>query len=245
MEKLVNSGDLKSPAFTGLRVRVPPWAPFKNNANALFLNTQFYFSNTLLYILLVMKKYNGEIILIDMDNSKVDFTKQFNALAQLRVPPHVFENRKLDEYWIQDSYGPEWQELLNEMVLEEGFFLNMEPMPGAIEAIKEMHEAGLDVIICTTPHPKSKYCINEKLEWIEKHLGYDYVKRAITSHDKTLITGHVLIDDKPEITGRVTNPTWKHVLFDAPYNQHIDTQYRMKNWSEWPEIIERVLKNPR
>jgi hypothetical protein len=41
------------------------------------------------------------------------------------------------------------------------------------------------------------------------------VNRVILTHDKTLVRGDVLIDDKPGITGNMI-PAWKHLVFDSP-----------------------------
>ena len=40
-------------------------------------------------------------------------------------------------------------------------------------------------------------------EWVENHLGKDWINRLILTRDKTMINGHVLIDDKINITGKV------------------------------------------
>ena len=38
-------------------------------------------------------------------------------------------------------------------------------------------------------------------EWVENHLGKDWIDRLILTRDKTMINGDVLIDDKINITG--------------------------------------------
>jgi 5'-nucleotidase len=38
-------------------------------------------------------------------------------------------------------------------------------------------------------------------EWVENHLGKDWINRLILTRDKTMINGDVLIDDKINITG--------------------------------------------
>lgn len=37
--------------------------------------------------------------------------------------------------------------------------------------------------------------------WVEKHLGHDFLEQVILTRDKTLVTGDILIDDKPDILG--------------------------------------------
>ncbi|MGM0931630.1 MAG: 5' nucleotidase, NT5C type [Actinomycetota bacterium] len=40
-------------------------------------------------------------------------------------------------------------------------------------------------------------------------------------HDKSLVRGGILIDDKPEINGAHV-PARKHLMFDQDYNRHIE-----------------------
>jgi len=38
-------------------------------------------------------------------------------------------------------------------------------------------------------------------EWVEEHLGLDFINLMILTRDKTMINGHLLIDDRPDIKG--------------------------------------------
>lgn len=46
-----------------------------------------------------------------------------------------------------------------------------------------------------------RVCVRVQYAWVEKHLGYDFLEQVILTRDKTLISGDVLIDDKPDILG--------------------------------------------
>jgi 5'(3')-deoxyribonucleotidase len=61
-------------------------------------------------------------------------------------------------------------------------------MPGAIEAAKEMEKAGFNVFICTSPILKSRYCTQEKLNWIRNYLGESWLHKVIISQDKVITT---------------------------------------------------------
>ena len=37
--------------------------------------------------------------------------------------------------------------------------------------------------------------------WVEKHLGKSWVERIILTRDKTMVAGHILIDDTEHIAG--------------------------------------------
>lgn len=64
----------------------------------------------------------------------------------------------------------------------------------------------------------------------------------IMTHDKTLVQGLVLVDDKPVITGALT-PTWRHIIFDASYN-HGFAGPRVHGWNEQTvtTIMEHAVK---
>ncbi len=185
----------------------------------------------------------GKLVIIDMDNSKVDFSASYEAGLKKILPPEAFENQDITKFYAEERFEPQYHDLVHEMLRSEGFFLNMTPMQGALEAIQEMVEEGIEVIICTVPHPRSDYCIPEKIAWVKKHLGEEFVRKIIFTYDKTVVHGDVIIDDMPEIKGCNKNPSWTHVVFDAEYNQHIDTPYRMKSWENWRDIIYPILKS--
>ncbi len=116
---------------------------------------------------------------------------------------------------------------------------------------------GLQVYICTSPVLLSKFCSQEKLNWVEKYLGDYWVHKVILSNDKSLVRGDILIDDKPldYLTphGKHTAAAWKvvsrtntkfscqyhvfqQIIFDAPYNQE-DTNPRLTHWNNWREVV--------
>ena len=49
-------------------------------------------------------------------------------------------------------------------------------------------------------------CVCVQYAWVEKHLGHEFLEQIILTRDKTLITGDILIDDKPDILGKEFMP---------------------------------------
>lgn len=76
-----------------------------------------------------------------------------------------------------------------------GFFRNLEPIPGAIDALKSLEEK-YDVWILTRPSVQNPACYTEKREWIEIHLGIEWCKHLMLVPDKTMVEKGILIDDK-------------------------------------------------
>lgn len=75
-----------------------------------------------------------------------------------------------------------------------GFFLKLEEIPGAIEAVNKLQEK-YDVWILTRPSFHNVNCFTEKAQWIWDHLGFDMLQKTIMSGDKSLLKGDYLIDD--------------------------------------------------
>lgn len=122
-------------------------------------------------------------------------------------------------------------------------YSRMKAKPGAIEAIAEMQAAGLDVWICSKNTPENYFCASDKIGWVRKNLGAEMARKTILVHDKTLVHGDVLIDDRADISIGAMTPSWQHVVFDADYNRDMPRSTpRLKNWAEWREVLGEVLE---
>lgn len=133
-------------------------------------------------------------IYIDMDGVLCDYMKMRSKYMK-RTPENAFP---------QASYG---------------FFADMDPMPGAIEAYHWL-AANFDVCILTRPSVLNPMCYTEKRVWVERHLGIEACETLIMCTQKWRLIGDYLIDDMPwpkfqgtQIQfGDLDFPNWKKVL---------------------------------
>lgn len=113
-----------------------------------------------------------KIVYFDMDDVMADFTGA--SVAALRAEPGI--------QWPQSQYG---------------FFENLEPIPGSIECFKKIDSIeGVKALILSRPSVLNPLCYTEKMLWVKKHLGQEYVDRLILSCHKQLSIGDYLIDDQ-------------------------------------------------
>ncbi len=77
------------------------------------------------------------------------------------------------------------RETVDEIYTSPGFFRELRPIAGALDAVR----------ICTSPLNQYRNCVPEKYEWVERHLGAEFVGRMIVTKDKTLMHGDVLVDE--------------------------------------------------
>ena len=73
-------------------------------------------------------------------------------------------------------------------------FSTFEPMPGAIDAVKQLIDWGHDVFIATTPPWNNPDAWGQKRDWVEKHLP-QLKRKMFLTHRKDLLRGDILIDD--------------------------------------------------
>ena len=132
-------------------------------------------------------------IYVDMDDTLCDFTGPF----------------KSGEYKLKYPQS------------KVGFFLDLQPLEGAIEGMKILMTK-YDVWILTRPSIKNIHCYTEKAEWIKKYFGEDFLDKLILCPNKSLVKGDFLIDDdnrhgQPEFEG-------EHI--------HFSKDERFMNWSQ-------------
>ena len=138
---------------------------------------------------------------IDMDGVLCDFKKSYNQ--ELEKNPH--------QPYPQSQYG---------------FFLNLEPIPCAIESLNLLKEH-FDVWILTRPSVHNLSCYTEKAQWIRNYLGFEMQTKTIMCVDKSLLKGHFLVDDQVE-HGQ-SDFEGKHIHFDSD------------DFPTWNSVVEYLL----
>lgn len=175
------------------------------------------------------------IILIDQDGVIADFEQGIlNKFRNLYPDEPFVPLEQRTTFYVEEDYSKNIRPLIKGIYLSPGFYRNLPPVQGALEALTELQEQH-DVFICTSPLSEYQNCILEKYEWVDEHLGKEWVKRLRPERDKTLTFGDILIDDRPKVTGHLKTPFWQHVLFDQPYNRGSDKP--RLNWNNYKEVL--------
>lgn len=174
------------------------------------------------------------VVLVDMDGCLVDWDRGFLKAWNGRTPVDR-RHYEMAECVPADRF----QEAID-LFESEGFFRGLPEMSGGVDALKRLVASGFEVMICTSPVANSRYCAQEKWEWVREHLGDAWLKRLISTCDKTTVRGDFLIDDKPSITGS-QQPLWTQIVFDALYNKDIELgcRRRLQRWDD----VEAVLSD--
>mgnify|MGYP000365282599 CR=1 FL=1 len=105
-------------------------------------------------------------------------------------------------------------------------FKDLDPMPGAIEAWQSLQEK-YDTYILSTAMWSNTYAWTDKRIWVQKYLGKSANKKLILSHNKGLLMGDFLIDDR--IANGVADFTGEHIHF------------RTERFPTWKEVLDYLL----
>ncbi len=131
-----------------------------------------------------------------------------------------------------------------------GFFQELEPIPGSIEAVKKLiADPRFEVFILTAPSYHNPYCYMDKRIWIEKYFGVEFCKQLVICYHKERFIADILIDDsekngqlkfKGELIkfGSEKFPNWDEVMkYLDTYQSKTSLMDRLKGF-EVPEVEE-------
>jgi 5'-nucleotidase len=137
------------------------------------------------------------------------------------------------------------QEVLYEILDEDQFFYNMEPMPGAVEYFQKLMDEGFDMVVVTQPPRRADLAIRDKRRWMKKYFPNFELANMIFCHRKDMIRGDVLFDDKPAHL-----VDWKHrnydnltATLDWEYNKDVLVDFRGSLKDGWKQFYEFVKEH--
>lgn len=146
-------------------------------------------------------KTGKPVLFIDMDGVLCDFDKRQGELAERGIKQYQAFNHTLA-------------------------FKDLDPIPGAIEAWHSLQEK-YDTYILSTAMWSNVDAWTDKRVWVQKYLGKSANKKLILSHNKGLLRGEYLIDDR--VANGVADFEGEHI--------HFGTQ----KFPTWNEVLQYLL----
>lgn len=143
-----------------------------------------------------MKK---KILYIDLDGVVANFDKMLNSLIPDLNSTGRFPNEEAKSNYIDMM-----------LMQSKDVFRYLEPMPGAITAVKELFSI-YDVYFLSAPISKIPESYTDKRVWVDMYFGEAASKRLILTHRKDLQIGDYLVDDR--LKHGAGEFTGKHIHF--------------------------------
>ena len=180
-------------------------------------------------------------ILLDVDGVCADFTGMVRRIVASiggTMPDPVTE-------WDFIKALPRDVRYAVEDALEgDGPWMDMEPIPGALDAVKAFRNAGHRVVFVTSPWASCTDWAYIRTGWLRRNMGAG-MQDVVIASAKELVRGDVFVDDKPEnVLGWMKqNPRRAVMLWDAPYNQQQGVLEYARMTDGWTQgNINRVLE---
>lgn len=152
-------------------------------------------------------------VFLDMDGVLVDLLADWLPYLN-EITGKNLEYGDINMYGLESVYGIPFSKI-RKPLHKPGFWENLPMYPGADEFVAKLVKYGHEVYIATTPFPAELCCWGKK-QWVKKNLPFIPLDRVIFIHDKHLLRGDAMVDDKPQ--NMVGFPGMR-ILFDQPWNQ--------------------------
>jgi 5'-nucleotidase len=192
-----------------------------------------------------VRNFGKPVVLLDQDGPLADFDAAIDEiLLSLGLDSDILQRTTWHTSQdIERCYGLKAARAVQDSVHADGFFRTLPVKAGSVAAVHMLEQAGCEVFVCTAPSLLNSSCSSDKMLWIAEHFP-SLRRKVVVSKDKTLVRGHALIDDKPEVVGALT-PVWQHVLFETPGNAHVAAEVSLASWDEVEWLVSHVfaLKN--
>jgi 5'(3')-deoxyribonucleotidase len=186
----------------------------------------------------------GFVLGVDLDGVCGDYTTAFaNVVAHERGvdPASLSGERGWDfaEWGLADLGG--FDAVHRRAVLEHRMFRTMPVMPGAAEVLWRLSDAGVWIRIITHRlyvNWGHAIAVSDTVEWLDRH--------AIPYRDicflgrKPEVEADCYVDDSPDVVAALRGAGNTVVVFDAPYNRHLEGP-RAESWADVEHAVaERI-----
>ncbi len=177
-------------------------------------------------------------ILVDMDDTIERLLEELVNRANRKYHQNVAVEDVTD--W---AIAPAFEGITKRQILDAmndpGFWMDVEPIPGAAEALKHFMDEGHEVYIVTATEPE--HVADKMRDLLFRCFPFLSWKQVIITCNKQLIRGDVLIDDGIH---NLEGGDYRKILFTAPYNRNYDAEandmIRVGSWDEITRIIDRM-----
>ncbi|OBG35060.1 hypothetical protein [Mycobacterium sp. E3198] len=171
-----------------------------------------------------------DVVLVDMDGVLADF----DAAVLDRLPPSIARVARTN-FYIAEDY-PRHVAHVEDITSHPDFFHDLPLVDDALQGWQRLIDAGYQPRICSAPLSRNTQSVENKLAWLRRHFvphfGELVVSEAIIDKDKYRYPGLALIDDRPEVDSHGGRATWRHIVFDRPYNQRSSAELRIRGWND-------------
>lgn len=184
----------------------------------------------------MIRDYSNITLLIDMDDTIENLLEAWTAHLNKKYGTNVLP-KDVNTWDISRCFPSIDRKNVYAPLYDNEFWKTVQPKPDAVKYLKMLKELGFDLYICTTSNYETIRCKLEHI--ISEHFPFISWGQVITTNNKQLINGDILVDDGVH---NLIGGSYKKILMSAPHNLDYDTDkndmVRVNSWAEaYNEII--------
>jgi 5'(3')-deoxyribonucleotidase len=182
-------------------------------------------------------------ILLDVDGVLADFVSSYLELVyQETGNRHTHE--QVTQFDMKRALGLTDIDAAHvaAQIQREGFCSAIEPLPGAVDAVRRL-QAISDVYIITSPWNSCPTWTHEREKWLANHFAIPHA-HVLHGSAKHLVVGDVLVDDRWDtcVKWRDEHPSKTVVMWESPWNRTCEWSGWLTN--DWDQLIRLVEALP-
>jgi 5'(3')-deoxyribonucleotidase len=132
--------------------------------------------------------------------------------------------------------GDKFRAMCDEATDSGQMFIHGKPIGHVIEVVNRLYEAGHRIHIITARDFGTKSPHNTT-DWLHANgIPFD---SAMFVHDKFLVRPDIMLDDHERNFREMWDVGVETWLYSQPWNEHIKTEYRVNDWLEFEEAVNR------
>lgn len=170
-------------------------------------------------------------IAIDMDEVLADPIYKFIQLynRDYGVPLDLILEPGNEIYQhVPEHAKDKWFDYIN----EEGFFRDLKPLDGSVEAVKKLQEKYEVYIVSAAMEFRNS--LVDKYDWLAEHFPFISWRNIMFCGDK-IVDVDVMIDDRAK---NFVDFKGRKLLFTSPHNLLLTEYERVNNWQE---VLDKLL----
>lgn len=172
------------------------------------------------------------LILVDLDGTTANLTRKWFRVL----------NETFGDHLNPDQPSPVWDvheisrggRAAYDILRRPGFFRDLEPYQGAVQALQRIQGAGHEIVIVTDA---GSHNFADKRAWVQEHLPFVPKENFIAAARKELVRGDVLVDDAPHVLAAHARLGRPVIAMHRPYNSAVTGCLRANTWLDVEEIL--------
>ncbi len=185
-----------------------------------------------------MTQPHNFILGLDLDGVTGNYHDAFTQLAAhyLGRPEHELP---APTQWGYADWGlttDEYLDLHNRAVAD-GLFTQLQPMPGAVDTLQQLSREGVHIRVIThriLGKGQHYQVVTDTVKWLDDHRVPYWDLCFVRA--KQQIDADVFLDDAPHNIANLREAGFPAIVFDAPYNQHVDG-LRAHTWDDVYRLV--------